>query len=428
MKELGERAAKRMLRLSPYVHTLVVVAIFISLGANLFVAFYADAKRPVLVFAAACLMMVSAWLYLPIVAASDRIFREAAGRREQSIDDVVEQLLSLESETGTVGLVARRFVVSSCAFGLAVCFLFSKELSGLPALAVWYAQPVVNGLVAGCMYALVALSFNLIYGACRFFHFAHSAVIACGAYTAYVTVHWGGSNILAWVLAATLSGAVGWAMNKLVYAKLRYRGARSTELLLASLGLMVAAQAAISLIFGDDAKALRAGPARVGRLVFPGARLTDVQLAIGSVSIAVLLLVILLLRWSRAGALIRAVANDPELALAVGMPVETIIGGAFVGGSIIAGMAGVLAAHDANLTPSMGLRALLLGVSASIVGGLGTNMGALFGGLLIGLTQNVVAVWMPTQWQDTSIFLVLILFLLLRPQGFAGRPAVRALD
>jgi branched-chain amino acid transport system permease protein len=426
MNALIDWLGKRVLRVSPYVHTLVVVAIFISLATNLFVAWYGAANRPSREVLAACLLMICAWLYLPVVTATDRLFREAGNRRGQTLDDALEQLLLLESESGTIRTVGRAMTVSCCTFFLALILLFQDELSRLPAFLSSFAQPAVNGLVAGSMYSLVALSFNLIYGTSRFFHFAHSSVIACGAYGAYLVVSYSGSAALGWMTGLFLAGVIGWIMNAIVYAKLRRRGARGTELLLASLGLMVATQAAISLLFGDDAKTLRAAPIAIGQLVISGVRLTNVQFTILVVSAAVLLSVTLFLRWTRVGVLVRAVSTDSQLALATGIPVETIISTAFVGGSIIAAIAGVLTGYDGSVTPTMGLRILIFGISAAIVGGIGTNVGALLGGILIGLTQHLTAVCAPTQWQDTGVFLVLIIFLLFRPQGFAGRPAVTA--
>lgn len=112
------------------------------------------------------------------------------------------------------------------------------------------------------------------------------------------------------------------------------------------------------------------------------------------------------------------------MTVAVGAQVEATINGAFLLGSAMAGLAGILAAYDGSLTSGMGLRMFLLGVSAAIVGGVGTYHGALLGALLIGLIQNSGAIWLPTQWQDASVFLVLTIVLLVRPEGLLGRHAV----
>jgi branched-chain amino acid transport system permease protein len=290
--------------------------------------------------------------------------------------------------------------------------------------SVWNAQSIVNGLIAGSLYALVAVSFNLIYSTCRFFHFAHSTVIAIGAFSAYYFMSLGTHAAIAILLGISIGAAVGLAMNMAVYAKLREKGAQPTELLLASLGMMVAGHASLSLIFGDDARVFGTSPISVGRTLFLGVRLTDVQLSIGCISALSVTLIIGFVRLTRAGALIRAIANDAPLARAIGASVKLVINSVFLGGSAFAALAGVLAAYDGSLTPGMGLRIFLLGVCASIVGGIETYAGAVLGGLLIGLTENVGALWLPTQWQDASIFLVLIAFLLIRPQGLAGKSKV----
>jgi len=117
----------------------------------------------------------------------------------------------------------------------------------------------------------------------------------------------------------------------------------------------------------------------------------------------------------------RAVANDSELADIVGIKRNIVILEAFVLGSALASVGGILVALDTDLTPTMGVNALLLGMTASIVGGIGSLFGNLFGGILIGLIQSF-SVWIvSTGWQDAIIFFALIVFLLFRPQGFLGR-------
>jgi len=120
--------------------------------------------------------------------------------------------------------------------------------------------------------------------------------------------------------------------------------------------------------------------------------------------------------------MIRAIADDQALAEAMGVPIERSILLAFGIGSAIAGVAAVLVAYDTSFSPTMGFHALLFGVVAAIVGGIGSISGALLGGLLIGFAENF-GVWrLPTQWQDTIVFVILVLFLVLRPEGFMGLP------
>ncbi len=278
--------------------------------------------------------------------------------------------------------------------------------------------------MAGCQYALVAVSFSLIYRTCRFFHFAHSVAITCAPFVAYFLIRFEVPPPISWTMGIAAAGTLGLGMNTLVYLKLRQSGAQAVELLLASLGLMVAGHAIFSLILGDDASVIDSSHPSIGRLLFFGVRLSSVQLVSSLLSIASIMFILLIVYRSRAGALIRAVENDELLASAIGVPVRLVMNGVFLAGSAAAGTAGLLLAYDSSFTPAMGLRILLLGISASIIGGLETYIGAVFGALLIGLTQHVGGILLPSQWQDAGIFFVLIVILLIRPQGLLGSVAI----
>jgi branched-chain amino acid transport system permease protein len=120
--------------------------------------------------------------------------------------------------------------------------------------------------------------------------------------------------------------------------------------------------------------------------------------------------------------MIRAVASDADLATACGLDCDRIIMVTFLIGSALAGVAAILLAYDSDMTPVMGFRALLMGMVAMIIGGVGSIPGVALGAILLGLVQHLTAWWISSRWQDALIFLILILFLLLRPQGFLGRP------
>ena len=117
----------------------------------------------------------------------------------------------------------------------------------------------------------------------------------------------------------------------------------------------------------------------------------------------------------------RAVSNDVELAKISGIDSDRIILWSFILGSALAGVAGILVALDVDMTPTMGMNALMMGVVAMIIGGVGSILGVAFGAILLGLAQHL-GVWkISSQWQDAIAFIILFLFLLIRPQGFMGR-------
>jgi len=286
-------------------------------------------------------------------------------------------------------------------------------------------QLLVNGLIAGGIYSLVALGFGLIYSTTRFFHFAHGAVYAVGAYLTYACWLSGMSLYAAIPLAVIGTSILGALLDIGIYRPLRQKGASSLILLIASLGLFTVIQNLISLVFGDDTKTIRSGTVTEGLPLF-GARITPIQIAIIIVSALLILLCWILMKRTKVGKAMRAVANDPELARVVGIEPDRVILFTFALGSALAAVAAILISLDTDMTPMMGFYALLMGVVAVIAGGVGSIPGAALGGLLVGMAQHL-GVWkIPTQWQDTIVFLILIFFLLFRPQGFLGKAVKKA--
>jgi branched-chain amino acid transport system permease protein len=273
---------------------------------------------------------------------------------------------------------------------------------------------------------MVALSFVLIYLPARFFHFAHGAVFAWAAYFAYLCHTWLGQPLwLAVPLGVLACGGLGAGLERAVYFPLRRRGAGNVELLVASLGLYALLQNTISMVFGDETKRLGGTSVMEGVNVF-GGRVTPTQLCIVFTCIASFLVVWAVLRFTRLGRALRAVASDPELAMAQGVRPNRVILVAFASGSVLAGLASVLVALDVGMNPTMGLNALMMGVVAAVVGGIGSVPGVFLGGLFLGLSQHL-GVWrIGTEWQDSIVFLILILFLVFRPQGFFGEKLRKA--
>jgi len=282
-------------------------------------------------------------------------------------------------------------------------------------------QLLANGLIAGSVYALVALGFSIIYSTVRFFHFAHGAVYTAGAYFTFlffILCHLPFG--VAVVLAILLSAFLGVAIEGFVYKSIKRRGASSIILLIASLGVFILLQNLISLFFGDDTKTIRSGEVREGLNVL-GARITPVQIAIILTSFVLFALTAIILKRSKIGKALRAVANDAELAVAAGLDKDKITYLTYFVGSALAAIAAILISLDIDMTPLMGFQAMLYGVVAVVIGGLGNILGAYFGGLLLGLAQHLGVWYISSKWQDAIAFVILILFLLFRPQGFFGK-------
>ncbi len=282
------------------------------------------------------------------------------------------------------------------------------------------SQTLVNVAIAASVYLLVGLGFGLIFVTGRFFHFAHGATYTWGAYAAYAATRVGFPLPVAFAAGVAIAACLGTGCETLVYRPLRRRGGGSLAILLASLGLYVLLQNVLSLHFGD-ANHSYASAVFNSVLVLGGARVTVAQLVILAATLVLLALLMMASRHTHVGLVMRAVANDPDLARALGVDVDRTLTLAFVIGSALAGAAGVLIGLDVDLTPTMGFRVLVLGVAATIVGGIGSIEGTAIGALTIAAAQSL-GVWvLPSRWQDSLAFGLLAFFLVLRPQGLHRR-------
>ena len=283
-----------------------------------------------------------------------------------------------------------------------------------------FTQFIINGVIAGSIYVLVALGFTVIYRTVKFFHFAHGVVYAVGAYIAYsLIISLGFNPIVSFFLAAILAGVVGVLVDRLVYRPLRKRKAPNLVFLIASFGVFIFIQNLLQLVYGAQILTLRTGPVKEGHHIL-GAVITDTQILILAVSIALCFGLWLFVKKTKLGKAMRAVADDPLAASIVGINPERIILAAFAIGSALAGAAGILISLETNIEPTMGMNAILKGIIASIIGGIGSIPGAMFGGLFLGIAENL-GIWkISSGWKDCIAFVILIVFLLVRPGGIMG--------
>lgn len=287
-------------------------------------------------------------------------------------------------------------------------------------------QIVFNIILSASTFILIAISFSIIYQIIRFFHFTHAIVFTSGAYFAFLlSTLFGLQLVIAIPLAIILACLLGCLIDSIVYKPLRKKNSTPLVLLLASLGISITLQNIISMVFGDDTKSIRTWPVTEGMDIL-GARITEVQLVIIFSSVVLVFLFAAILFLTKAGRAMRAVANDPELANISGIDSDKIILGAFVIGSALAGAAGILVSLDLDMTPTMGMNALLMGVVAMIVGGVGNIRGIVLGSMLLAFAQNLGVWYISSQWQDSIAFGILLIFLLFKPEGFYGKKLKKA--
>jgi branched-chain amino acid transport system permease protein len=282
-------------------------------------------------------------------------------------------------------------------------------------------QLVLNGIIAGAIYSMVAIGFNLIYGTAKFFDLGYGVLTAVGGYAVFFLSKTLGLDIyLSVVIGVLFSGLVGYAVEKLVYQKLRKKKASNIAYLVAALGVMTALQAIIAIIFSSQFQTF-SDKINSSTFEIMGGVITNVQATILILSIAIMFGLVILLKFTRFGKAIKAVSDDEEVAKIVGIDTNKIIGRVFFIGSAIAGLAGIMVGFDTGIEPTMGFSLLLKGVIASIIGGIGSIYGAVLGGFFLGFVENF-GIWkISGEWKDAIAFAVLIIFLLFRPKGILGK-------
>ncbi|MFH0856854.1 MAG: branched-chain amino acid ABC transporter permease [bacterium] len=281
-------------------------------------------------------------------------------------------------------------------------------------------QLIVNSLIAGAIYTLIALGFNLIYGATKFFNLAHGAMAAIGGYSFfYITKTFGLAIIPCAILSIIIAGFSGYLLDKLVYLQLRKKKASNLVLLVASLGAFTFIQAIIAILFSSQFQIL----SHVNQKTFKiaGGIITQTQIIILFFAFIITFALALLLKFTLFGKKIKAISDDEEVAKIVGINTNKVIGYIFFIGSAIMGIAGILIGFDIGIEPTMGMRLLLKGIIASIIGGVGNIYGGFIGAFLLGFVENF-GIWkISGEWKDAIAFALLIIFLLFKPSGIMDK-------
>ncbi len=282
-------------------------------------------------------------------------------------------------------------------------------------------QILVNGLIAGSLYALIAMGFNLIYGVQRSFHLGHGVTALVAGYILLFLFSVTGLSLwFAIVIALVGAALVGLLMERIVFWPIRRRNGPPLIMVVASLGLVFLGQAIITVLFSSEyqayPQALWDGIFEIGSVI-----VTKTQVLALLAAILVFLVIKLFLSRTSYGKAIRAVSDDAQVAALVGIQTERVIMVVFLIASLCAGLAGILTGFDTGLQPTIALSLLLKGAVAGVIGGLGTLEGAFLGAFLLGLVENLGIWWVPSEWKDAIAFGLLIVFLLFRRTGLMRR-------
>ena len=278
-------------------------------------------------------------------------------------------------------------------------------------------QLIFNGIVTGTIFSLYAISFSIIYGTAKIFHFAHGMVFTCGAYFTYVFHVLVGMNIVPSILLSMVfTSTLGMAINFIIYEPLQRRKAGPLVLLVASLGTYISLQAIISLIFTSNVRVLSGGVGSAFRVM--SVSVTEIQLIIIGTIIGINSFLVLFFLKTEAGLSIRASGEDSELAEVFGMSPRKITYIIFAIGSALASVAATLNALDiGTIDPNVGLEALLVCFVAIVVGGMENIPGAAAGGFIVGMISHLSIWQVEARWQQIIVYSVLIAVLLVKPEG-----------
>ncbi|MBV8621710.1 MAG: branched-chain amino acid ABC transporter permease [Curvibacter sp.] len=304
-------------------------------------------------------------------------------------------------------------------------------------------QQIINGLVLGSMYALVALGYTMVYGIINLINFAHGEVLMVGALTSWTVIGlmkdaWPGAPgwlilVLALIISCIVAATLNFVIEKVAYRPLR----NSPKLapLITAIGMSILLQTLAMIIWKPNYKPyptlLPASPFEIG-----GAVITTTQiliLGLTAVSLATLMWVV---NYTRLGRAMRATAENPRVASLMGVKPDMVISATFIIGAILAAIAGVMyAANYGTVQHTMGFLPGLKAFTAAVFGGIGNLAGAVVGGILLGLIESIGSGYigqltgglLGSNYTDIFAFVVLIIILTLRPSGLLGeRVADRA--
>ncbi len=281
-----------------------------------------------------------------------------------------------------------------------------------------FFQLVINSIIVGTIYALIALGFNLVYSTTKFFNLAHGVFAAIGAYVVFFLYKTSGVNLyLSLLIGVIVTGAIGMLSDKLLFMPLRKRKASNVTLLVASLGLFTALQSILALLFTNRFQTLTDIFIAQRTFKILGAVVTDVHVVIFITVILITTGLVLMINKTKFGKAVKAISDEEEVAKVIGIDTDRQIGYVFFIGSSIAGIGGILVGFDSGIMPTMGMELLLKGVTASIIGGVGNIYGGVAGALMLGFMENFGTWKIPGEWKESIAFSLLILFLLFRPRG-----------
>jgi branched-chain amino acid transport system permease protein len=288
-----------------------------------------------------------------------------------------------------------------------------------------FIQTIFNGIIIGGTYALMAVGLTLIFGFMKLVNFAHGELYMLGAYFAYSLIVGAGLPFLIGFPLAIVGGVVvGYVLDVVLFRPLRHRDPEpfSMMAMLTTIGLVILFQNVAQLIWNPVPKRipppLDIGAIQVGSLGFRPS-----QLIVAILAIVVIAAAHQFMQRTTPGLAMRATFQDPEVASLMGVSVDRIYSLTFALGAGLAAAGGALLGMVFLITPTMGALASLKAFTVVILGGLGSFMGAVLGALVVGSAESLTATYVSSGYAEAVAFLLLLVILIVRPQGILGRRA-----
>ncbi len=296
----------------------------------------------------------------------------------------------------------------------------------------YFLELFLGGLTRGSIYALIALGYTMVYGIIELINFAHGEIYMIGAFTALIVAgvltFWGFNHIaillLASIIAVIYSAAYGFTVEKVAYKPLRHAPRLSP--LISAIGMSIFLQNYVLLAQTSDFLPF---PSLIPDFKFlePYSHMiSPPELVILLTTAVSMLLLTLLIRFTRIGKAMRATAQDRNMAMLVGINVDRIISITFIIGSALAAIGGILiASHIGMINFYIGFIAGIKAFTAAVLGGIGSIPGAVLGGLVLGWTESFATGYVSSDYEDVFAFALLVLILIFRPAGILGRSTIQ---
>lgn len=280
-------------------------------------------------------------------------------------------------------------------------------------------QFIINGLITGLLYSLLAIGFALVYNTTHIFHIAAAGIYVFAAYMFWwLAVKLGVPTLLAAALAVALTMGLSLLSESILYRPLRKKKTSLNVIMIASIGLMTIIVNLIAMFFGNETKVVQNSILKTyqwGELIITTPQLYQVIVAVVAITVF-----LFFLGRTQFGLKIRALSADETLFETLGYDKQQTFSVVFLASGLFIGFASCVTVYDVGVDPNMGMTVLINAMVAMIIGGMGRFKACVLGSLLLGISQSLTVYFFTSNWQNAVTFSLLLVFLFLRPQGIAG--------